>query len=58
VEESRSREILNWIQCYDPESLSEELHQHRWEVDEVLGSLAGDPFDPTRQDFAVVARPL
>ncbi|MGW8265618.1 MAG: SAM-dependent methyltransferase [Longimicrobiales bacterium] len=57
VEESRSREIFNWIRCYDPETLSRELHESGWEVVEVLGSLAGEDYDPTRQDFAVVARP-
>lgn len=57
VEAGRSREIFNWIQCYDPETLSRELHESGWEVVEVLGSLAGGDFDPARQDFAVVARP-
>ena len=58
VEENRSREFLNWIQCYEPETLSHELKAAGWEVVEVSGSLAGDPYDPARHDFAVAARPL
>lgn len=57
VEANRQRELFNWIQCYDPVSLSRELGENGWKVEEDLGTLAGDPYDPSRHDFGVVARP-
>lgn len=57
IEADRQRELFNWIQCYEPVRLSRELDQSGWEVEETLGTLAGDPFDPSRHDFGVVARP-
>jgi len=57
IEANRQRELFNWIQCYDPARLSRELAESGWEVEENLGTLAGDPYDPSRHDFGVVARP-
>ena len=57
VEQGRTREVFNWLQCYDSDSLSRELQENGWEVVELLGSLAGDPYDPARHEFAAVAQP-
>lgn len=57
VEADTTREVLNWMQCYSPETLSGELRECGWSAVEVLGSLAGDPYDASRHDFAVIAEP-
>jgi len=57
VEQGRSREIFNWIQCFDPPGLEEELSEAGWRVEDTFGNVAGDPWDPDAQFFAVVTRP-
>ena len=57
VEEAGCRELFNWIQCYDPEGLGQELAECGWEVTGILGTVAGDEYDPCRHDFGVIARP-
>lgn len=57
VEEAGCRELFNWIQCYDPEGLDQEMAEYGWDLHEVLGNIAGDEYDSCRKDFAVVARP-
>lgn len=57
VEADRTRELFNWIQCYDPTSLESELSEAGWEIESIAGSVAGDPLDPDADFFAVVARP-
>jgi SAM-dependent methyltransferase len=57
VEANRKREIFNWIQCYDPDRLRAELGRAGWEVEKILGNVAGDPLDPDDHFFAAVARP-
>ncbi len=57
VEKDRCREIFNWIQCYDPEGLGEELAEYGWDVIEILGTVAGDGYDMSRPDFGVVTGP-
>jgi SAM-dependent methyltransferase len=57
VEAARRREFFNWIQCYDPNRLESELRDAGWVTEETLGNVAGDPFDPKADFFAVIARP-
>ena len=45
------------MQCYDPDRLKAELGEAGWEVEEILGNVAGDPWDPDADFFAAVARP-
>jgi SAM-dependent methyltransferase len=57
VEATRHREFFNWIQCYDPSGLEVELREAGWGVEATFGNVAGDPFDPEGQFFAVIAEP-
>lgn len=57
VEEARCREIFNWIQCYEPEGLAREMGKNGWEVMEILGTVAGDGYDPDRPEFGAIVRP-
>lgn len=58
VEPGSTREVMNWMQCYSPDTLSRELGECGWRVVEVLGSLGGDPYEPSSHTFAVIAEPL
>jgi SAM-dependent methyltransferase len=55
-EPSRTRTIYNWLQYYNPESLERECADNGFMIDELLGDVAGSPFDPDGAEFAVVAR--
>jgi SAM-dependent methyltransferase len=57
VEAGRQRELFNWMQCYDPSTLEAELKAAGWEVEETYGDVAGGPWNPNSDFFAVVARP-
>jgi cyclopropane fatty-acyl-phospholipid synthase-like methyltransferase len=58
VERGRVRTVLDWHQHYSPESLAAELEDGGFEVEEVLGDVAGAPYDASTDEFAVVARRL
>ena len=58
VEPDRTRTFCNWTQYYDPDSLAEELAADGFAVTELIGDVAGAPYDPQSHEFAVVARPL
>ncbi len=49
------REVYNWLQHFTPEGLTAELVGAGFTVNEVLGSVAGDPYDQESAEFAVVA---
>ena len=56
IERGGSAEYLNWFQHYDPASLTAELEAGGMEVTDVLGDVAGGPYDHEASEFAVVAR--
>jgi hypothetical protein len=57
VGETGCKEVFNWIQCYDPKGLRQEMARCGWELKEVLGTVAGDAYDPDQGEFGVIARP-
>jgi SAM-dependent methyltransferase len=58
VEAHRTRTFCNWTQYYDPDSLAQELAADGFAVTELIGDVAGAPYDPESHEFAVVARPV
>lgn len=56
VEEDRTRVIYNWLQYFDQDSLKKEFGAVGFEVDDFYSDVAGTPFAPDSDDFAVVAR--
>lgn len=56
IQPDRTWTVWNWVQAYDPTSLSETLRQAGLTIDALLGDVAGRPYDPTAPEFAVVAR--
>jgi hypothetical protein len=57
VEAGRTRSIYIWTQFFSPQTLAAELGVAGLRISELLGDVAGRPFDPHSPQFAVVARP-
>jgi SAM-dependent methyltransferase len=57
VERDRTWSVSNWLQHYDPDTLERELASAGFELVEVLGDVAGAPYDRLADEFAVIARP-
>ena len=56
VERERQAEYFNWFQHYSLESLTEEVESAGLIVEDVYGDVAGEPFEPSLPEFALVVR--
>jgi len=56
IEEARTREIFNWLQCYSLSSLQEVCYEHGCCVVEYYSDLAGTPYHEDSLEFAVVVK--
>ncbi len=56
VEAERTRTIFNWFQYFDPEALAQEFSAAGFEVEAILGDVAGADYDPAGAELAVIAR--
>lgn len=52
-----TRAFWNWMHCLTPHQVSAELSAAGFAAPDLWGDVAGAPFDPTAETFAVVARP-
>lgn len=57
VEKDRVRKIYNWLQYYDKESIASEFAESGLKIENYLANVAGDEFDPDRDEFAIIAKP-
>lgn len=55
IEEKRSREILNWLQCYSLESIKKELEESGFDLLEHYSDVAGKPYSTNSKEIAIVA---
>jgi len=55
IEPTESWQIFNWFQYYTPERLSEELGEAGFEIDTIMGSLAGAPLTDDSEFMGVIA---
>lgn len=55
VEQSRIRQVFNWLQHYSVDSLAHEFTQNGLAIKETYSNVAGDPLMPESDEFAVVA---
>jgi SAM-dependent methyltransferase len=55
VERERTREVFNWLQCFTPAELENELAANGLQQTELLGDVAGSVFDASQPEFAVIA---
>jgi len=56
VEAQRTRTIYNWLQYFAPEVLERELTDAGFSIEGFYSDVAGTPYDPQSQEFAIVAR--
>ncbi len=56
VEARRSRTIFNWFQYFDCERLAEEFLTAGFEVEAILGDVAGADYNSAGAEFAIIAR--
>jgi SAM-dependent methyltransferase len=56
VEEDRRSEYFNWFQHYSVASLTAEVEAAGLLVEDLYGDVAGEPFEPSLPEFAMVAR--
>lgn len=56
VESDTLREVYNWLQYFSPDSLERELNAAGLDVEEIIGDVAGNDFDPDGHEFAVIAK--
>jgi len=55
IEESMTRENYNWLQCYTVQTIIEEFKQNGFKVVEYYANVAGDCYDDTATEIAIVA---
>jgi hypothetical protein len=55
VERDRVRCVYNWLQCFSPAALDDEMAGCGLQVTERSGDVAGGPFAPDATEFAVIA---
>ncbi len=56
IEPDRTRTIYNWFQCYSRETLRKEFEECGLGIEGFYSDVAGSPFDPYSNEFAVTAR--
>jgi SAM-dependent methyltransferase len=54
VETKQTKTVYNWLQYFSVESLCDELMENGLKIVEVFSNVAGDPYDESADEFAVV----
>jgi cyclopropane fatty-acyl-phospholipid synthase-like methyltransferase len=56
IEADRTRTVYNWLQYFSPEALEREFDECGFTIGSMYGDVAGAPFNPEADEFAVVAK--
>jgi len=56
IEETRTREVYNWLQYYSLESLRAEFEENSFRIEEYYSDVAGKPYHSDSTEIAIVAR--
>ena len=56
VERNRTRQVFNWLRCFEPSEVESEFDGCGLRVAELWGDVAGKVYDPDWKEFAIVAR--
>ena len=54
VEVSKTKAIYNWLQYFSLESIKKEFQENGFRIDECYSDVAGTPFTPDSNEFAIV----
>ncbi|MHC5214791.1 MAG: class I SAM-dependent methyltransferase [Planctomycetota bacterium] len=55
IEKNRTRTVYNWLQYFSRESLTHELAENGFNVQDCFSDVAGASFDPESPDMAIIA---
>jgi SAM-dependent methyltransferase len=55
VERTKTKTVYNWLQYFSVDAITDEFRKAGLAVGEVFGDVAGKPFDPEADEFAVAA---
>jgi SAM-dependent methyltransferase len=55
IESERTRTVYNWLQYFAPEDLEKEFRDAGFSVEGLYSDVAGTPYDPTSNEFAIIA---
>ncbi|MHC5144104.1 MAG: class I SAM-dependent methyltransferase [Planctomycetota bacterium] len=55
IEKDRTRTVYNWLQYFSRESLTHELAENGFNVQDCFSDVAGASFDPESPDMAIIA---
>ncbi len=58
IEAFRTRTVYNWLQYFSPEALKREFAICDFTIEKFYSDVAGSPFDPETDEFAIVAGKL
>lgn len=58
IEAGRTRTVYNWLQYFSPEALKREFEECGFAVEDFYSDVAGSPFCPASNEFAVIAKKL
>jgi hypothetical protein len=58
LEENHIWQVDNWLQYFSPETLSNEIQNGGFRIQEILATLDGSPYYPCNTEFAVVAKKI
>ncbi len=56
IEESRTREVFNWFQCYSEDSLRAEFEENGFHIQELYSNVAGDAYKEDSTEIAIIAK--
>ena len=56
IETDRTRTVYNWLQYFSPEALEKEFEECGFTIEKLYSDVAGAPYDPQGNEFAVIAK--
>lgn len=56
VTDTGTKTICNWLSCFTPESIRDEFAECGFQIENILGDVAGGEYNPDEREFAVVAK--
>jgi len=58
IETDRIRTVYNWLQYFSPEELKREFVEYGFTIEGLYSDVAGSPFIPEANEFAIIAKKL